>query len=252
MELADKVCLIAGSSGAIGTSVAALFQHQGAKLVLTHLTSKTPETVIDEHKCNSQPFEFALDITDWQDVQDAVSRVIAKYCRIDILVNCTGVLGPIGPTAELSPDEWVRAIGVNLIGSFYLTRAVLPPMLAQRAGKIIHFSGGGAAYARPFCTAYSSSKAALVRFTESVAAEVQESRIDINIIAPGPVYSRMWNQMREAGDKGGKANAEELKKMEVEPFLPVEKKLIAWSIILGVVLLGFLVWTSYKFFPAGH
>jgi 3-oxoacyl-[acyl-carrier protein] reductase len=100
------------------------------------------------------------------------------------------------------------------MGSFYLTRAVLPLMLERNKGKIIYFSGGGAAYARPFLTAYGASKAALVRFTESLAEEVVEAHVDVNIIAPGPVNSRMWNQMRSSAASAGPKALSEIKNME--------------------------------------
>lgn len=214
MELANKVCLITGASGALGSAVAAKFRAEGAQLALTYLTQKPGGPVSGKTENQQQAIEFTLDISQWNQVQTAVQKVVDQYGRIDVLANCTGVLGPIGSTASVDPQEWVHAIHVNLIGGFYLTRAVLPVLMAQGGGKIIHFSGGGAAYARPFCTAYSASKAALVRFTESVAQEIQEHGIDINIIAPGPVNSRMWRQMREAGEKGGRGNLEELRKMD--------------------------------------
>jgi NAD(P)-dependent dehydrogenase (short-subunit alcohol dehydrogenase family) len=119
-------------------------------------------------------------------------------------------------------DQWVEAIEANLIGSFYLTQAVLPAMIAQSWGKIIHFSGGGAAYARPFYSAYSASKAALVRFSESLAEELREFHIDVNAIAPGPVRSRMWDQMEAVADPDPRTRAE-LKKMQETGGEPPER-----------------------------
>jgi len=222
MELENKVCFIAGASGAIGSAVAERFRREGAKLAITYF-SKQPNLIPAQKETDSRSSEFVLDVSCREQVQDVVRGAIEKFGRIDVLVNCTGVLGPIGPTAGVVAEEWVRAIHVNLAGSFYLTQAVLPTMLAHSGGKIIHFSGGGAAYARPFYTAYSASKAALVRFTESIAEELRESRIDVNAIAPGPVYSRMWDQMRDAGEKGGTGNLEELRRMEETGGVPPER-----------------------------
>jgi 3-oxoacyl-[acyl-carrier protein] reductase len=120
-------------------------------------------------------------------------------------------------------NDWVEAVEINLLGSFYLTRAVLPQMLARGSGKIIHFSGGGAAYARPFFTSYSASKAALVRFIESLAEELKEHHIDINAIAPGAVNSRMWSQMRSSGDAGGETTLADVRKMEETGGVPPER-----------------------------
>jgi NAD(P)-dependent dehydrogenase (short-subunit alcohol dehydrogenase family) len=223
MELENRVCFIAGASGAIGSAVADCFCREGAQLAITHFSNAANTAALSRNGKGGTAARFTLDVSSREQVQDVVKAVLDRFGRIDVLVNCTGVLGPIGPTAEVAAEEWVRAIQVNLLGSFHLTQAVLPTMLAHSRGKIIHFSGGGAAYARPFCTAYSASKAALVRFVESTAEELRESRIDINTIAPGPVYSRMWDQMRAAGEKGGKGNLEELRKMEETGGVPPER-----------------------------
>jgi NAD(P)-dependent dehydrogenase (short-subunit alcohol dehydrogenase family) len=221
VELAHKVCLITGASGAIGSAVAQRFCEEDAYVVTTYLSN--PSSIRRPGIGDDRNLEFELDVCNYEQIQIVLRKVVDKFGRIDALVNCAGVIGPIGSTQDIAVDDWVRAIEVNLIGSFCLTRGVLPFMLAQSRGKIIHFSGGGAAYARPFCTAYAASKAALVRFVESLAAELQQSHIEVNAIAPGPVYSRMWEQMRAAGQKGGDNNLQELKKMEETGGVPPDR-----------------------------
>lgn len=219
MQLNDKVCLIAGASGAIGFAIAKRFHHEGAKLALhSHATP----IVISELQGSNSVMHVKADITNSQQVRQLVDEVVAKFGRLDCLVNCTGVLGPIGATSEIDEKTWVDAININLIGSFYLTHAALKPMLTKKRGKIVHFSGGGAAYGRPFYSAYSASKAALVRFCESLAEEVRDSNIDVNAIAPGPVNSRMWNQVRALANPDAKTIAE-LKKMEETGGVPPDR-----------------------------
>jgi 2-dehydro-3-deoxy-L-rhamnonate dehydrogenase (NAD+) len=157
---------------------------------------------------------YKLDVCDPSNIHNVVARTIKKFGPIDVLVNCSGVLGPIGAMHKNSAAHWRQTIEINLLGSFYLLQAILPSMLTAGGGKIIQFSGGGAAYGRPFFTAYSASKAALVRFTESLAAELLGKNIQINAIAPGPVESRMWDELRFSGTAGGAQAIEELKKME--------------------------------------
>ena len=223
MELADKTCLIVGASGAIGRAVAEIFYGEGARVALTYrvqkksvlpkgLTAKDPRIVL-----------FRLDVRKWKDVQAVVARVNRKFGTVNILVNCSGVLGPIGAAHRVSVRHWLETIEINLAGSFHVVRAVLPSMLAAGEGKIIQFSGGGAAYGRPFFTAYSASKAALVRFTESLADELREKNIQVNSIAPGPVKSRMWDELRASGSAGGPQAAEDLKKMETTGGVPAER-----------------------------
>jgi 3-oxoacyl-[acyl-carrier protein] reductase len=152
-----------------------------------------------------------------------VQEVESKLGQVDVLVNCAGVVGPIGPFETSDVRDWAKAVEINLLGSVYLARAVVPGMVARRQGKIILLSGGGAAYARPFFTSYSSSKAAVVRFAESLAQELEEANIQVNAVAPGPVKSHMWDQMRAAGASGGPKLLEELKRMDETGGAPPER-----------------------------
>ena len=214
LELKEKVCLIAGASGAIGQAVARRFARAGASLALSCHAAK-PNGFLDAiSKGAARVRRFRMDVTDEREVRAFARHAHQTFGQIDVLVNCTGVLGPIGPLTTLQTRDWIRTVEVNLFGSFHLARAVVPFMQERGGGKIIFISGGGAAYGRPYFTAYSASKAALVRFTESLAEELLAANIQVNAIAPGPVMSRMWRQMRAAGAAGGPRLAAELKHME--------------------------------------
>lgn len=214
MELRNKVCLIAGASGAIGSSVAKCFYREGAHLALTYRTAG-PDGLRGEMVGGTGRVDcYKLDVTDWEQVQVTIRKVENVFSGIDVLVNCTGIVGPIGAFETLDIRAWVKTIETNLIGSVHLARAVLPIMKERGRGKIILFSGGGAAYARPYFTPYSSSKAGVVRFAESLAQELESANIQVNAIAPGPVNSRMWSEMRAAADTGGSALLRELKEMD--------------------------------------
>lgn len=213
-ELADKTCLIVGASGAIGLAVAENFYGAGARLALTCRSQKRGAHSTGLPAKDPRIARFELNVCNRKDVQTLVARVKKRFGPINIMVNCSGILGPIGPTHAVSSEHWLQTIEINLVGSFYLARAVLPSMLATGGGKIIYFSGGGAAYGRPFFTAYSASKAALVRFTESLASELHDKNIQVNAIAPGPVRSRMWDELRASGTAGGPQVVEELRKMD--------------------------------------
>jgi NAD(P)-dependent dehydrogenase (short-subunit alcohol dehydrogenase family) len=223
MELADKTCLIVGASGAVGRAIAENFYREGARVALTFHSRKKQLFSNGLPSRDPRIAAFKLDVRRRKDIQSIVAQVERKFGPINILVNCSGVLGPIGATHQVTVEHWLRTIEINLVGSFYLVRAVLPSMLAVGRGKIIQFSGGGAAYGRPFFTAYGASKAALVRFTESLATELQAANIDTNAIAPGPVKSRMWDELRASGAAGGSQALEELKKMDLTGGVPAER-----------------------------
>ena len=214
MELQNKVCFIAGASGAIGSSVAKRFYREGAHLALSYRAAG-PVGLREEMVGGLGRVEFyKLDVADWEQVQGTIREVQSVFSGIDVLVNCAGIVGPIGAFETLDIRAWVQTIETNLIGSAYLARAVLPIMKERGRGKIILFSGGGAAYARPYFTPYSSSKAGLVRFAESLAQELESANIQVNAIAPGPVNSQMWNEMRAASAYGGATLLQELKHMD--------------------------------------
>jgi len=212
-ELENKVCFIAGASGAIGSAVAECFYREGARLVLAGHAHK-PDWALSDRAASERVLHVQFDICRWEEVTAAVGEALDRFGSLDVLVNCAGAQGPIGPAHTLDPAEWARAVEINLIGCFLLARAVIPQMVAQKSGRIIHFSGGGAAYARPYFTAYGASKAAVVRFTESLAEELRDSNIQVNAIAPGPVRSRMWDEMRAAGSAAGGKALSEISQME--------------------------------------
>ena len=212
--LNNKVCLIVGASGAIGRAIARRFCEESARLALTYHTT-SHERISDELRSGTyEPKSYSVDVTNCRQVAEIIGRVERDFSTIDVLVNCSGIVGPIGRLEENDPDEWNQTLQINLSGAFNLARAVVPVFRRRGCGKIIFFSGGGAAYGRPFFTAYSSSKAALVRFTESLAQEVEGDGIQVNAIAPGPVESRMWEQMRAAGAAGGPKLMAEIEDMD--------------------------------------
>ena len=217
-ELVGKVCLIAGASGTIGAAVAERFCREGARLVLAGHAHKADWCLEDRAADRIHHVQF--DVCQWEEVNAAVAEAYDRFGALDVLVNCTGTQGPIGPAHTLDPGEWAQAMETNLLGCFHLARAVVPIMLAQGGGRIIHFSGGGAAYARPYFSAYGASKAAIVRFTETLAEELRDSHIQVNAIAPGPVRSKIWDEMRAAGAAAGAKTIREIEQMEETGGIP--------------------------------
>jgi NAD(P)-dependent dehydrogenase (short-subunit alcohol dehydrogenase family) len=212
-ELQGKVCFIAGASGAIGTAVAERFLREGAHLALGSHAKRADWCHIDRY-ANERILHVQFDVRNAHQTSAAISKAHEHFGAVDVLVNCTGIQGPIGPTCTLDPSSWARTVEINLTGAFHLVHSAIPLMIARGAGKIIHFSGGGAAYSRPFFSAYAASKAALVRLTETLAEELRDSNIQVNTIAPGPVRSRMWDEMRAAGAAGGAKTLREIAQMD--------------------------------------
>lgn len=132
-----------------------------------------------------------------------VETAVEAYGQVDVLVNAAGVYGPIGPLWEVDAEKWVRAMQINLFGTFFGCQAVLPHMIGRRQGKIINFSGGGATSPLPRFTAYGVSKTAIVRLTETLAEEVKAFNVQVNVIAPGMVDTRLQDAVLAAGERAG-------------------------------------------------
>lgn len=204
MRLDGKSAIITGGSRGIGSAVADAFFKQGCSLVL----AARDKTALEEARqgiagsCDSVS-TFPSDISREEDVRLLVDHTLGRFGKVDILVNSAAIYGPIGPATTNDSKSWLEAIHINLFGTFLCIKAVLPHMIARRKGKIINFSGGGSVTPFPRFSAYSASKAAVVRLTETLAHEVKGYNIDINAVAPGAVNTRMLDQVLAAGEKAG-------------------------------------------------
>ena len=121
---------------------------------------------------------------------------------VDILVANAGIQGPKGPFEENDWTKWMDTIRINLLGTAYCCRVLLPLLKAAPRGKILILSGGGATKPMPFFSAYSASKAGVVLFGETLAEELKPRGIDVNMIAPGALNTKMLEEVLEAGPKG--------------------------------------------------
>ena len=215
MKLQKRVAIITGAGRGIGKAIALAFAHEGADMVVVSKTlSEVEETAAQVRASGRRALALKVDVSKKDDVENMVKLTLQEFGGIDILVNNAGILGPIGPLIENNLDDWIETINVNLIGTFLCCKAIAPLMIKQRRGKIINLSGGGAAYPRPCFSAYAASKAAIVRLTETLAAELKEFSIQVNAIAPGAVSTRLHDQVLSAGEKIGESVLAEAKRVK--------------------------------------
>lgn len=200
MKLQGRTALITGASQGLGAEIAAHFAAEGASLMLCARDEAAVEAVRARltAKGGQKFFAMRCDVGDPKSVDALVAQSLARLGHLDILVNNAGIYGPMGGIEEVDWAEWVSAININLMGTVYPCRAVIPAMKARGAGKIINMSGGGATNPLPGISAYAASKAASVRFTETLALELKPFGIDVNAVAPGALATRMMDQLLEA------------------------------------------------------
>ncbi|MGY8824067.1 MAG: SDR family NAD(P)-dependent oxidoreductase [Candidatus Latescibacterota bacterium] len=214
MELEGRSALVTGGGRGIGRAIALALAAAGAQVaLLARSAEELHETAALIGELGRAAFVVTADLTNEGEVDIALDQVIEAWGGVDVLVNNAGIQGPIGKMHEVPVADWWKVIEVNLGGCFLCTRRVLPGMIERRYGKIINLSGGGAVGTRPLFSAYSASKAAVVRLTETLAAEVKEYHIDVNAIAPGVVNTRMLDERLAVGDQAGQAEIAADKKL---------------------------------------
>jgi NAD(P)-dependent dehydrogenase (short-subunit alcohol dehydrogenase family) len=193
MSAATRVALVTGASQGIGRVVAS---HLAASGFAVAAAARSVEQ-LQELQRQTGALPVPLDVIDPAAVGEAVARVEAELGPIDLLVNNAGVSGRSGRSWEVDDAEWWRVIEVNLRGPFLCSRAVLPGMVTRSAGRIVNVSSNAAFFrvdddfAGVISSAYMASKAALVRFTEALAAEARPSGVQAFAISPGTVKTDM-------------------------------------------------------------
>ena len=226
--LANKVAIVTGANQGLGLEISKKYLAAGADLMICARNVTMLEEARGELIALAMPgqkvFAMAADVSDQKDVQALVDETAKQFGRIDVLVNNAGVYGPKGAIEDVDWVEWVHAVEINLLGSILMCRAVLPYFRAAGRGKIVQLSGGGATNPLPMISAYAVSKAAIIRFIETLAEEVRECRIDVNAIAPGPLNTRMLDEILEAGpEKVGQTFYERSLKQRDGGGAPLEK-----------------------------
>jgi NAD(P)-dependent dehydrogenase (short-subunit alcohol dehydrogenase family) len=199
-ELAGKVALVTGAGRGIGRAVALALARRGAKVAVVARGEEAIRSVAEEIvQAGGQSVALPVDVSRFDAVAAAVAHIEALWGRIDILVNNAAITGPIGPTAEAAPELWAEAIEVNLVGTFYAARAVLPGMVRSGWGRIINVSSGAAfGTGIPRMSSYSVSKAGMEMLTRALAAELGEAGVAVVAVSPGVVDTDMQAQLRAA------------------------------------------------------
>jgi NAD(P)-dependent dehydrogenase (short-subunit alcohol dehydrogenase family) len=201
--LVGRAAIVTGGSHGLGLEIARTYLAAGARVLVCARDATALERAraeLESVASDQGSVQTATaDVSEPAGVEALVAHALERFSRVDVLVNNAGVYGPKGAIEDVAWDEWEHAIRVNLLGSVLSCRAVLPHFRGNGYGKIIQLSGGGATSPLPRLSAYAASKAAVVRFAETLAEEVRGTGIDVNAIAPGALNTRLLDEVLEAG-----------------------------------------------------
>ena len=186
--LKGRTALVTGASQGIGRAIALAFAREGANVAVTARSRDKLDSLVDEARsAGARALAIPADIGVESEVTHIADTAVKQFGGVDILVNNAAIIHSRIPVSQMDPQLFRDVLNVNLTGAFLITKAVLPGMISNGYGKVINISSIGGRKGAAGRSAYRITKAGLISFTESLAAEVKQHGIDVNAICPGGV-----------------------------------------------------------------
>ncbi len=202
MRLKNKVAIVTGGGGGIGTAICKQYLREGAAVAVADIDqASAEETAISLREKENAVHALQVDVAHQASVRAMVTATLSEFGQIDILVNNAGSR-IIRGFSQHTLDDWNRMLQINLTGPFLCAQAVIPHMLKQGAGKIINIASIASFVGRPNRCAYVAAKTGLLGLTRAVATDLAGKNIRVNAIAPGMIASPFNRQFAEASDTG--------------------------------------------------
>lgn len=198
MNLSNKIILVTGGSSGIGEAIVRKCVEYGAKVVFTYNSGKeNAEKITGE----TDTIALSCDVSNEAACNKVVDEVVKKYGRVDVLINNAGIYSGAEIDNSRFMEVWEKVMKVNLNGSIYFIRAVVPFMKKQKSGKIINITSIHSVEGTPEGTAYHASKSALDAVTRVLAVELAPYNINVNSLAPGAIKTPIWNGTSEEEER---------------------------------------------------
>ena len=189
-----KKVFITGASGGIGSSICDIFLSKGYELIITSSSSNKLQLLKEKYGENN--FYFDLDLSNSKSIIDCMTKISSEHKDISVIINNAGITED-NLILRMKPEQWERVINTNLNSNFYIIKSLLPNMIANRYGKIIGISSVVATTGNPGQSNYVSSKSGLIGFYKSIAHEVAKRNINVNVISPGFIETKMTDSLNE-------------------------------------------------------
>jgi 2-dehydro-3-deoxy-L-rhamnonate dehydrogenase (NAD+) len=192
-RFSGQIAVVTGGGSGIGLAVAQRLASEGAKVSVWDISGSALDSIGTEwaHK-------QLVDQSDEKAVAQATASTIREFGGIDVLVVSAGITGPNTPLVDYPGEAWRRVMDVNVNGTFYVNRAIVPHMIARRYGRIVNIASVAGKEGNPNASAYSASKAAIIAMTKSLAKEVARTGISVNVVTPAAVRTAIFDQMTQA------------------------------------------------------
>lgn len=191
-DLAGKIAVVTGAGQGIGRAISRAYATSGASVVCSDKDGAAAATVAGQIEDDGgRAIAVTADVSDLASVEQLVEATIKAYGSVDIVVNNAGILDDFTPLADVSDELWNKIIGVNLTGSFFVSRAFLPIMLERGRGNFVNIASMAGVIAQAGGLAYTASKHAVIGLTRQVAADYGQRGIRANAICPGAIATNL-------------------------------------------------------------
>ena len=208
MSFTGKTAFVTGAAHGIGRATAIGFAKKGANVILTDIADMT-EACEEVKKYTENVMTINFDVSDEAAARAAVASAQEKFGKVDILINNAAVF-PMSDFLKTTSDEWKRVIDVNILGTMYLSHAVLPSMIENGYGRIVNVGSVAGVYGLSWFVDYSMSKGAVISFTKALAKAVSDKGITVNCVSPGSVAAAGSDIMKEFSFVGRAGTYEEM------------------------------------------
>lgn len=197
IDLNGRFAVITGGGQGIGRAIAERFIDSGATVAIWDRDLSLARKTVSELRGKSASIACGVDVSIYADIERARDETLAAFGRIDILVNNAGIGGPTAFTWDYPLDAWRQVMTVNLDGSFFCCRAIVPNMIANNYGRIVNIASIAGKEGNPRAAAYSASKAGLISLTKSLGKELATYNIGVNCITPSSANTELLKQFTE-------------------------------------------------------
>jgi 2-hydroxycyclohexanecarboxyl-CoA dehydrogenase len=188
-KLENKVAIVTGAGRGIGSGIAEKLSTEGAIVVVTDIDQQAAETTAKE--LDGGAIGLRVDVTSKESVAEMVATVTDRFGRIDVLVNNAG-WDRVGPFVDSDEADWDRVIAINLYGVFNTSKAVLPIMAEQGHGHVVNLGSDAGRVGSSGEAVYSAAKGGVIAFTKAVAREMARSKVNVNVVCPGPTDTPLF------------------------------------------------------------